>query len=54
MPRAHDVLPAAFTVVRISAGELPLVRRIDDATGRYPEESVREAGAKCPACCSGR
>ena len=35
-PRAHDVLPAAFAAVRNSAGELLLVRRIDDDNWELP------------------
>ena len=35
-PRAHDVLPAAFAAVRNSAGELLLVRRIDDGNWELP------------------
>ena len=48
-PRAHDVLPAAFAEVRNSAGELLLVRRIDDGNWELPGgrievgESVSEA-----------
>jgi 8-oxo-dGTP pyrophosphatase MutT (NUDIX family) len=48
-PRAHDVLPAAFAAVRNSAGELLLVRRIDDGNWELPGgrievgESVSEA-----------
>ena len=35
-PRAYDVLPAAFAAVRNSAGELLLVRRIDDGNWELP------------------
>jgi 8-oxo-dGTP pyrophosphatase MutT (NUDIX family) len=35
-PRARDVLPAAFAAVRNSAGELLLVRRIDDGNWELP------------------
>jgi ADP-ribose pyrophosphatase YjhB (NUDIX family) len=35
-PRTHDVLPAAFAAVRNSAGELLLVRRIDDGNWELP------------------
>ena len=35
-PRAHDVLPAAFAAVRNRAGELLLVRRIDDGNWELP------------------
>ena len=48
-PRAHDVLLAAFAAVRNSAGELLLVRRIDDGNWELPGgrievgESVSEA-----------
>ena len=35
-PRAHDVLLAAFAAVRNSAGELLLVRRIDDGNWELP------------------
>ena len=48
-PRAYDVLPAAFAAVRNSAGELLLVRRIDDGNWELPGgrievgESVSEA-----------
>ena len=35
-PRAHDVLPAAFAAVRNRAGELLLVRRIDDGNWGLP------------------
>jgi ADP-ribose pyrophosphatase YjhB (NUDIX family) len=35
-PTAHDVLPAAFAAVRNSAGELLLVRRIDDGNWELP------------------
>ncbi len=35
-PRAHDVLPAAFAAVRNGAGELLLVRRIDDGNWELP------------------
>lgn len=35
-PRAHDVLPAAFAAVRNRAGEILLVRRIDDGNWELP------------------
>jgi 8-oxo-dGTP pyrophosphatase MutT (NUDIX family) len=35
-PRAHDVLPAAFAAVRNVAGEVLLVRRIDDGYWEFP------------------
>jgi len=35
-PRPHDVLPAAFAAVRNGAGELLLVRRIDDGNWELP------------------
>jgi 8-oxo-dGTP pyrophosphatase MutT (NUDIX family) len=35
-PRAQDVLPAAFAAVRDSAGEILLVRRIDDGFWELP------------------
>ncbi len=35
-PRAHDVLPAAFAAVRNLAGEVLLVRRIDDGYWELP------------------
>ena len=35
-PRAHDVLPAAFAAVRNVAGEVLLVRRIDDGNWELP------------------
>ncbi len=35
-PHAHDVLPAAFAAVRNLAGELLLVRRIDDGYWELP------------------
>ena len=35
-PLAHDVLPAAFAAVRNRAGELLLVRRIDDGNWELP------------------
>ena len=35
-PTANDVLPAAFAAVRNSAGELLLVRRIDDGNWELP------------------
>jgi 8-oxo-dGTP pyrophosphatase MutT (NUDIX family) len=35
-PRAHDVLPAAFAAVRNAAGEVLLVRRIDDGYWELP------------------
>ena len=35
-PRAHDVLPAAFAAVRNGAGQLLLVRRIDDGNWELP------------------
>ena len=35
-PRAHDVLPAAFAAVRNVAGEVLLVRRIDDGYWELP------------------
>lgn len=35
-PQPHDVLPAAFAAVRNSAGELLLVRRIDDGNWELP------------------
>ena len=35
-PRAHDVLPAAFAAVRNGAGEVLLVRRIDDGYWELP------------------
>lgn len=35
-PRAQDVLPAAFAAVRNGAGELLLVRRIDDGNWELP------------------
>jgi 8-oxo-dGTP pyrophosphatase MutT (NUDIX family) len=35
-PRAHDVLPAAFAAVRNRAGQLLLVRRIDDGNWELP------------------
>jgi 8-oxo-dGTP pyrophosphatase MutT (NUDIX family) len=35
-PRAHDVLPAAFAAVRNIAGEVLLVRRIDDGNWELP------------------
>lgn len=35
-PRAHDVLSAAFAAVRNGAGELLLVRRIDDGNWELP------------------
>jgi 8-oxo-dGTP pyrophosphatase MutT (NUDIX family) len=35
-PSAHDVLPAAFAAVRNRAGELVLVRRIDDGNLELP------------------
>src|SRR3954451_17003499 len=35
-PRAHDVLPAAFAAVRNPAGEVLLVRRIDDGYWELP------------------
>src|SRR6478735_4748219 len=35
-PRAHDVLPAAFAAVRNVAGEVLLVRRIDDGSWELP------------------
>ena len=42
-PRAHDVLPAAFAAVRNSAGELLLVRRIDDGNWELPGAGSRSA-----------
>ena len=35
-PLAHDVLPAAFAAVRNAAGEVLLVRRIDDGYWELP------------------
>ena len=35
-PRADDVLPAAFAAVRNVAGEVLLVRRIDDGYWELP------------------
>jgi 8-oxo-dGTP pyrophosphatase MutT (NUDIX family) len=35
-PPAHDVLPAAFAVVRNAAGAVLLVRRIDDGNWELP------------------
>ena len=35
-PQAHDVFPAAFAAVRNRAGELLLVRRIDDGNWELP------------------
>jgi mutator protein MutT len=35
-PRAHDVLPAAFAAVRNVAGEVLVVRRIDDGYWELP------------------
>jgi 8-oxo-dGTP pyrophosphatase MutT (NUDIX family) len=35
-PRAHDVLPAAFAAVRNLAGEILMVRRIDDGNWELP------------------
>ncbi len=35
-PRAHDLLPAAFAAVRNSAGQVLLVRRIDDGNWELP------------------
>ena len=35
-PRAHDVLPAAFAAVRNVAGEVLVVRRIDDGNWELP------------------
>ena len=35
-PRAHDLLPAAFAAVRNAAGEILLVRRIDDGNWELP------------------
>ena len=35
-PRAHDLLPAAFAAVRNAAGEVLLVRRIDDGNWELP------------------
>src|SRR4249920_344854 len=35
-PRAHDVLPAAFAAVRNVAGEVLVVRRIDDGCWELP------------------
>jgi 8-oxo-dGTP pyrophosphatase MutT (NUDIX family) len=35
-PRAHDVLPAAFAVVRNGAGQVLMVRRIDDGYWELP------------------
>src|SRR6476659_8269740 len=35
-PRADDVRPAAFAAVRNVAGEVVLVRRIDDGYGELP------------------
>ena len=35
-PRAHDVLPAAFAAVRNGAGEVLMVRRIDDGYWELP------------------
>jgi 8-oxo-dGTP pyrophosphatase MutT (NUDIX family) len=35
-PRAHDVLPAAFAAVRNGAGEVLVVRRIDDGNWELP------------------
>jgi 8-oxo-dGTP pyrophosphatase MutT (NUDIX family) len=35
-PRAHDLLPAAFAAVRNVAGQVLLVRRIDDGNWELP------------------
>lgn len=35
-PRAHDVLPAAFAAVRNVAGEVLVVRRVDDGNWELP------------------
>ena len=35
-PRAHDLLPAAFAAVRNDAGQVLLVRRIDDGNWELP------------------
>ena len=35
-PHAHDLLPAAFAVVRNAAGQVLLVRRIDDGNWELP------------------
>lgn len=35
-PQPHDVLPAAFAAVRNAAGEILLVRRIDDGNWELP------------------
>lgn len=35
-PRAHDLLPAAFAAVRNAAGQVLLVRRIDDGNWELP------------------
>ena len=35
-PRAHDLLPAAFAAVRNAAGQVLLVRRIDDGNWKLP------------------
>jgi mutator protein MutT len=35
-PRAHDLLPAAFAAIRNAAGQVLLVRRIDDGNWELP------------------
>ena len=54
-PTAHDVLPAAFAAVRNVAGELLLVRRIDDGNWELPggrlevgESAATAVSAKSP------
>ena len=49
-PRAHDVLPAAFAAVRNRAGELLLVRRIDDGNWELPGGRI-EVGETAAALC---
>ena len=52
-PLAHDVLPAAFAAVRNRAGELLLVRRIDDGNWELPGGRI-EVGESAAAAVAAR